>query len=429
MKAGVASLSITPDRPVWMAGFGSRDQQSEGKYQDLFVKALALEDGEGGRAVVVTADFIGYVRSLTDPVLQQVEERYGLKPPQVVLNASHTHCGPVIEEWDLYPGWNPEYPEELVGKTIQAIGDALGDLEPAVLSHGTGSCTLSVSRRRPDPDNPGQVHLALLPNPQGPTDPDVPVLKVARPDGSVKALLFLYACHPTTMSGYLLGGDYAGFAQQFLEDELQGATALFLQGCGADIKTRNIGADGTFKVGPIEVAEGFGRELAQAVLTVLSGQLQTVDGPIAVSSDTLELPAQEIPDRKELQARVEACSWRSEKAHEILSALDAGRQLPASHPQTVQNVRVGQALTLVGLSGEMCVDYALRLKRELGDATWVAGYCDDVSAYVPSARMIPQSGYEVERWLAGSDLPTPFRPEIEDMIVSKIHELVRRAPG
>ncbi|OGG55517.1 MAG: hypothetical protein A3F84_29725 [Candidatus Handelsmanbacteria bacterium RIFCSPLOWO2_12_FULL_64_10] len=425
MKAGVSSVCITPNRPIWMAGFGARDKRSEGKYQDLFVKALALQDKEGQRAVVVTADFIGYIRELSEPVLQQVKERYGLQPSQVLLNASHTHCGPVIGERDYYPEWDPEYAQGLVAKTVEAIGRALDNLEEARLWQGRGSCTLGVNRRRPLPDDPARVNLALLPNPQGPTDPDVPVLKVARPDGSVKAALFLYACHPTTMGGYLLGGDYPGFAQQFLEAEIKGANALFLQGCGGDVKTRNVGADGRFKSGPLEVVEGFGRELAQAVLTTLAGALTELDGDIAVRLGALDLPVQGLPPRAELEARAHSDDWRSQKARKVLETLDAGRELPRSHPHTAQVIAVGEALTLIGLSGEMCVDYALRLKRELGGGIWVSGYCHDVSAYIPSARMIPQGGYEVERWLAGSDLPAPFVPAIEDMIVGKVHEMAR----
>jgi hypothetical protein len=94
--------------------------------------------------------------------------------------------------------------------------------------------------------------------------------------------------------------------------------------------------------------------------------------------------------------------------------------------RTQQSEGKYQDLFVKVLAGEMCVDYALRLKHELGDATWVSGCCDDVSAYIPSARMIPESGYEVERWMAVGDLPTPFRPKIEDIIVGKAHELLQR---
>ncbi|HEU5115449.1 MAG TPA: hypothetical protein VFT74_02115, partial [Isosphaeraceae bacterium] len=48
-KAGSAKLAITPREPVWMAGYGSRDHPSEGTLQDLWAKALVLEDPSGSR--------------------------------------------------------------------------------------------------------------------------------------------------------------------------------------------------------------------------------------------------------------------------------------------------------------------------------------------------------------------------------------------
>src|SRR5437879_4427021 len=100
MKAGVHSICITPDRPIRMAGFADRANPPEGKYQDLFVKALALEDAKGKRAVIVTADILGYNAAISDLVLRQAQERFALQPDEVLLNASHTHCGPVVSEPD-----------------------------------------------------------------------------------------------------------------------------------------------------------------------------------------------------------------------------------------------------------------------------------------------------------------------------------------
>jgi hypothetical protein len=34
-KAGIAKIAITPEQPVWMAGYASRSRPSEGKVHDL----------------------------------------------------------------------------------------------------------------------------------------------------------------------------------------------------------------------------------------------------------------------------------------------------------------------------------------------------------------------------------------------------------
>ena len=91
-KAGTATVVITPDEPMWMAGYAARDKPAEGTVQDLFAKALALEDREGNRLVIVTADLIGIPRDLRDVVVERVVEAYDLPSRSLLLNASHTHC-------------------------------------------------------------------------------------------------------------------------------------------------------------------------------------------------------------------------------------------------------------------------------------------------------------------------------------------------
>src|SRR5262245_30369379 len=77
-KAGVAVRAITPDGPMWLAGYGNRDRPSEGKLTELSVKALALEDPQGGRFVLLTADLVGVPRRLSEAVADDVRRRTGL---------------------------------------------------------------------------------------------------------------------------------------------------------------------------------------------------------------------------------------------------------------------------------------------------------------------------------------------------------------
>ncbi|MEO7145280.1 MAG: hypothetical protein ABI165_17430, partial [Bryobacteraceae bacterium] len=61
-RAGVARVDITPATPVWLSGFAARTQPATRVLQPLSAKALALEDRDGGRFVIVTADLIGFTR-------------------------------------------------------------------------------------------------------------------------------------------------------------------------------------------------------------------------------------------------------------------------------------------------------------------------------------------------------------------------------
>src|SRR5579871_1760386 len=97
-KAGVAVQKITPQEPMWMAGYGMRNKPAEGKLTELYVKALALEDPKGERLVLLTSDLVGIPRSLSEPVAEEVRKRKALPRQRLMFTVSHTHCGPVLND-------------------------------------------------------------------------------------------------------------------------------------------------------------------------------------------------------------------------------------------------------------------------------------------------------------------------------------------
>src|SRR5262245_30625049 len=95
-KAGVATRKLTPSGSIWLAGYANRTAPSDGVELDVFAKALSLDDGAGGRVVLVTLDLIGVPRALRTFVEQECAQKFGLKPQEILLNASHTHSGPQV---------------------------------------------------------------------------------------------------------------------------------------------------------------------------------------------------------------------------------------------------------------------------------------------------------------------------------------------
>ena len=97
-RVGVAARKITPPGPVWLAGYANRTAPSDGVETDLFAKGLLLDDGAGGRIVIVTMDLIGVTAELRAHVETEAGRRFGLKPHELLLNASHTHSGPQVAQ-------------------------------------------------------------------------------------------------------------------------------------------------------------------------------------------------------------------------------------------------------------------------------------------------------------------------------------------
>lgn len=403
-KAGVATTDITPTVALWMAGYGGRDKPAEGTLIPLFIKVLALEDANGRRAIVMSSDLLGIPQTIYNNTCAALKERFGLERAQIMLNASHSHCTPVLRGalYDAYAAMPASqhpvierYSIELEKKIVDTVGQALGVLEPVRLSAGQGITRFAVNRRNNPEGSVGKLREqnAL----KGPSDHSVPVLNVTTANGTIKAVVFGYACHNTTLSFYQWAGDYAGFAQRALERNHPGATALFFSGCGAD--------QNPLPRREVFMAQRYGEMLASAVEEVLLQNPAPLAPTLEVAHELVPLKFGTTPTASELEqlAAAKPPTTESRWAGRLLAQVSSGKPLARDYPYPVQAWRLGGKQLWIALGGEVVVDYALRFKAEYGADTWVAGYANDVMAYIPSARVLAEdkpprapgrSGYE-----------------------------------
>ncbi len=419
-KAGLAKIVITPEKPTWMAGYAARTKPFEGKIQDLYAKALAIQDDKGNRLLIVTTDLLGLPRALTAEISEHSNKSFGLRRQQILFNSSHTHTGPTLDSslagaYDLNAEQTAavkDYTRKLKDNLLKVIGAALKDLSPAKLSFGRGTAQFAMNRRE---SRNGRIVIGV--NRDGVADKEVPVLKIESPNGKLRGVAFGYACHNTTLTGefYQLSGDYAGFAQAAIEQNHPGATALFIAGCGADINP--------YPRSKLEFAQQHGEELANSVKQVLSDSLSPVSGQLKSVLGGVMIPFAPTPTKEEWQTRLkDQNAFVRRHAERWLAKLDRDGKIMAEYPYTVQILQIGD-LKLVALAGEVVTDYSLRLKKELAGNTWVAGYSNDLCSYIPSARMYAEGGYEVIESMIYYDLPGPYTSAIEDKIIGKVHEL------
>lgn len=441
-RAGVSTVSLNPDElPMWMSGFGGRPGPTSEIGASLHAKALAVEHRTGGRFVIVTTDLLGIPRVLRKEVGARVAREFGLPDDALLINASHTHCGPELRAVDTaLARVDPEraatvarYQSHVAARLVRVVGEALAGLAPAELSWSRARAGFAMNRRanyalpRTDPRH-GKV-----PNPDGPVDHDVPVLAVRPPGGPWLALLFGYACHNTTSNQAAFHGDYAGFAQLALEESLPGTTALFLSGCGGDQNPYPRQAMIRGRTGT-DLARLHGQTLALAVEAALATSPRALSGPLRVASGTVDLAYQTPPTEAELRTRAASpVAATREYAAALLEALLRDGQLPTSYPYPIQIVRFGSELTLIGLASEAVVDFSLRLKREFaGRNVWVSAYNNDFMGYIPSRRIWEEGGYEGGGALTyyGQTLyrtlhPNIWAPTVEERIVTGVLELDR----
>lgn len=417
-KAGVAKKIITPKSELWMAGYGSRTKPTAEKEHDLWVKALAIEDADGHRCVMLTSDLCGFPRSVTEPVCRQISKTTGLKRSEILLNCSHTHCGPVVDGnlVDMYPvnaaqlADIKKFTEELSTAMIEVIQAAVNQLKPAHVHIGEGTTRFAMNRREVT-----ATGIANGKNPTGPVDHSVPVLRVSDAKGKPFAIVFGYACHNTTMSYYKWSGDYAGFAQIEVEKAFPDCTAMFWIGCGGDANP--------LPRSQLELCMKYGKELGMAVKDVAVGKMSPLTEHLTTEYAEVTLPLAELPAKTQWETEVSSKSTaHAKRAERMLAILKAGKAISTEYPHyPIQVWKFGNQLTWVALGGEVVIDYNLRLKKELPTKglKWIAGYSNDVVAYIPSARVLKEGGYEADSSQVYYGLPTKWSPKIEDIIITK----------
>jgi hypothetical protein len=156
-----------------------------------------------------------------------------------------------------------------------------------------------------------------------------------------------------------------------------------------------------------------------------------VIGTLRTTYSEISLPFAALPSREQLERDAEAKDqYVARRAKVLRRKLEQDGKLSETYPYPVQTWTLGDGPTMVLLGGEVVVDYALRLKRELaGRRPWVVGYANDVMAYVPSERVLGEGGYEGGGAMVYYGLPSPWAAGVEERIVGEVRKLIGATPA
>jgi hypothetical protein len=375
---------------------------------------------------------------ITTPVVEHLQSKHGLARRQLLLTATHTHYGPEFRV-DKQSFFNipPEYAAHLpmvagdIARAVcEAVDRAINRLEPVRLFIRQTTVGFAHNRRRHGVKDG-------VASTEDTVDHDIPILECVNSSGVRTAIVFGYACHNTTIPPDDLRycGDWAGFAKDTLQRANPEAVALYIPGAGADQDPEPAGSIG--------LSRQHGAELAYAVATILAKQARLeITGPMRAEIEDVALSLQAL-DREAIE-----CMCRSNdkpqqvKARYLLDALERGDELTKQYLAPVQVIRFGDELLLMAFSGEPVVDWAIKLKRQFGNAeggltavspspnvVWVAGYCHDMFGYLPTRRVQREGGYEGGRANLWSAIPAPFTEEVEDLITDAVRRLVQKTGG
>jgi len=421
MLAGIAKADITPAHSVGLTGYLARLGPSQGAHDPIHARALVLADG-AQQAALVVCDTLGFGIPYTQQAKRAIEAATGIPTANIMLAATHTHSAPAsvllhgCDELEL------DWLASLPAKMAEAVRAAQANLAQVEMLAGHADVP-GVARNRRDP--------------AGPVDNELRLIVLRRPDGQIQAALLGFSCHAVVLgpNNRLISADFPGAACARTE-ELLGAPTMYLQAPCGDINPTNHGGDFT------DVAWS-GEQLAQAAarLVATPGAMQPVPcDALSVTSRPLTLPLNaplEFPallayrdDRlaKAAEARADGGLMMAKDA-QAMSLWAAGVlkgccTCAVSHEVQVeiQAIRAGD-LTLIGVPGELFVDFemqATRQARERGKQALVLAYCNGDIGYIPTADSYSRGGYEVDRAYRYYGYPAAVSPEAGERIRAAI---------
>ncbi len=419
-KAGVASTVITPSESMWMAGYASREEPATGIIHDLTAKALVIEDRNGHRALLVTMDLVGIPKKISDDIRNQIGSKFQLERDQIILNTSHTHSGPVLQDalFDIYPLDSlqlikiKKYSSWFEDQILELVEDAFSNMIPVRLFSNNGVTRFQVNRR-----NNEEATINHQNDLNGPNDYAVPVIKIMDQDDKLMSVVFGYACHPTVLDTTLWSGDYPGFAQLALEESHPGTTALFFQGAGAD--------QNPMPRRTISLAKQFGRTLASAVDRVLEEDMTELTPTLITAYSEISLRLKTPSARKLNKYANTLADYQQRWAIRMQAKLHSGERLRTTYPYPIQFWQLGDQL-IWSLAGETVISYAINIKKIFGLETFVMGYCNDIMSYIPSKKILREGGYEGHIAQRVYGLPGKWDPSIESSILAEIESLAKK---
>jgi neutral ceramidase len=425
VPVGVASVDITPDYPVRLSGYSSRQTPLESVAQRIWAKALVIgQDGDAGPAVLLTVDNCGVPAALVDQVWPRLEQ-LGLRRERLLVCSSHSHTAPWLigfapflaqeELSDADQRARERYTLQLADWMVEAVEKALGRRVPAHLSWTQGEVGFAANRRVMNDGRWSGFGVQA----DAPVDHRLPVLVARAADDQPVAVWANYACHCTTLGGEFnqVCGDWSGYAQEYIEADFPSATALVSIGCGADANPEPRGR--------LEYAQQHGRALADEVKRLLAEPTRPLPTHIDCRSKQIELPFEELPSRAAWEQAAQAGGSHGQHARHFLSLIEHGESVPTTLPYRIVTWTLGDALSMVFLPGEVVVDYAMLLNERHGaDRLWITAYANDVPCYIPSKRILREGGYEADQSMIFYGRPTRLAPETEDIILQTVAELL-----
>ena len=441
LQAGFSRIDITPPLGLYMYGYYS-ERRADGMLDPLTASCIALRDGEGHTALMLSFDLVGIEQKVADGARRQIAARTGVPEDAIFMACTHTHTGPCTSS-KMYPH-SPVYMGWLFGRAAGAAAAALEDLAPAELLGAEGRAPgIAFIRRYRMKDgsirtNPGWKCPDVR-CPIGTPDETLRLLRIVR-EGRPEIDLVNFQVHPDVIGGTKWSADFPGFVRRTLEGALPGVRAVYLGGTHGDTNHIDISRSAedpdaaAFPVEGYAHARYMGQVIAAGALAVYgTAQPLTGDGRVACAVRDLETPANR-PGAAEL-ARAREIAALHEAGHDdripetgmgvTTLVAEAYRMIRLAQTDVLRlhmtSLAVGNA-AFAGFPGEPFTEIG-RSVREASPYPFTMACClvNGMEGYLPTYAAFAEGGYEARS--------SSFTPGVGEELMAGQLRLLRELHG
>jgi len=435
LKAGFSKKSISPPIGAPLAGFAARQGVCVGIHDELFSRALVLENG-GSSAAIVSLDVLAVSAEFVEQVRSRIEHKTGIKKGAIMIAATHTHAGPVT----IRTFFNPDgmldvgYMNALADAIENSVTAAWNDRFEARIGTGSGHVDgIGVNRRTED---------------KKPIDDEIGIIKIEDKSGVVRGILINYSCHPTVLGSdnLLATGDFPFFTVDTIEKELGGdGFAMFVNGTQGNISmghSSELSAIGVITPGrTFEHAAELGEKLGKAALDVIK-EIKTTDSPkVETAVLASGFPLKTLPDiptasasLADAEKKLAEISSNGASPEQVMGAKsgllyasitdyyarETSKFADGIMPVELQMLRIDDAVFLA-VPAEVFVEIGLEIKKRAAHKTFIVGIANGYIGYLPTALSYPAGGYEV--------VSSKVSPETETVLYNETKKLEQRLFG
>lgn len=390
IRAGFSEVNITPEKPIIMSGYGSRDKPFEGIRDSLYAQAMYLAQGEE-EVLLITCDLIGHSHRQVQLLKEMIEKETGIPANKILVTAAHNHGGPVNAAYtpleELSEGVQ-EYVKILYHKLVGISVESKQNLRPVKIGFERGMCKMNINRRAVFSE--GEIGLGR--NLDGPCDHDLDIVKFTDLNNNLVAIHLNYPCHGTATGpgNYQISGDWPGISARMMK-KLLGENVVVMVTAGASAN-----------INPIYGPNDNFREVEAVAYGVASVAVELVNRciPTRMSEIRSATVSKTYPGKKR---------WESGFPQESVPEGEVTINYSA--------FRLGN-IVMAGISGELFTEIGMNVKNRSTGNTSIMTHCNGTSGYINTDASFAEGGYEsrVTRIMPGFE--SDFETTLTELISS-----------